>query len=350
VDVEPFVIDFSRRLSAKELRAFQARRSRLNGVFGESAEKATHRFNTRLGAPGRFAQGLRIRTPFSCLRVPIAEDAVSDRAAPRRELRPPATQIVTSQGAALRLYLTAIAAAQINTKPGNRFINAHPLSGDSQTTGWDDLLATSAVPSGKGATVSMTRDKKARSIRSALDNLDRAGLVLLPGTPGKRGRHNGFTLLNDIGWQNEGEPLQYTVPTYKEDYFLLPAGFVTKGWLSVLEDSEVAVLLMIACGRYGLGQIHDDFDLLDGEVAIPGDERLRRYGIHRDPFSTARKTLDWFGLISVREIERHWEDGRGEDGTTHLHRLRLIPEAFEANAFDVVRHVLDAQLERRTGV
>jgi hypothetical protein len=346
--IETF-FDFSRPLSAKELRSFQARQKRLNGVFGTSAERSTATFNTHLGAPGNLQDGFRIRTLFSCLQSAIAEDEVSDRSAPRRELRPPATRIVTSQGAALRLYVTAIGAVQVGTKPGGRPLLALPLGGDSKTIGWDDVVATGAVPSGKGLTVSMTRDKKARSIRNALDTLCEAGLVHLLGEPGKRGRHDGFVLLNDAGWQVPGaDPLPYTVPKNNEDFFTLPAGFVTNGWLNVLEDSEIAVLLMVGCGRFGLGLLRDNFDLEPGEVAIPGEARLRLYGIHRDPFSAARKTLEWFGLIRVREVARHHEDGRGEDGAMNLHRLNLRPEGFESNAFDVVRHVIGAQVERRT--
>jgi hypothetical protein len=82
-------------------------------------------------------------------------------------------------------------------------------------------------------------------------------------------------------------------------------------------------------------------------VAIPGDSRLRLYGIHRDPFSTARKTLEWFDLINVREVARHHHDGRGENGALNLHRLMLRPEGFESSAFDVVRSVIDVQIKRR---
>ena len=340
--------DFSRPLSLKEQESFTARDKRLNGVFGLSAEKATDLFNTRLHAPGNFKHGLRIRNRFSCLEWEIPEDVVSDRTAPRREQRPPATRIVTSQGAALRFYLAALAAAQISAKPGEKSTVALPLAGDSQGLGWDDVVATGAVPTGGGATVSMTRDKKARSLRTALKTLHDARLVQVGGEPGERGRFNNFVLLSDAGWQVPGaDPLPYTVPKTNERFFTLPAGFVTNGWLNVLEDSELAVLLMAACGLYSLHQLKPGFDLKDGEVAISGDARLRRYGIHRDPFSAARKTLEWFGLLDVREVARHMEDGRGEDGEMNLHRLSLVREGFDSNGFDVVRHVMKVQLERR---
>jgi hypothetical protein len=336
-------VDFSRTLTPKEQASFRARQSRLDGPFGESTAKAAQKL-IDLGAPGRFSDGLRIRTGFTCLDEPIPGD-VSDRKAPPREQRPPATQIVTSQGAALRLYLTALAVAQISTKPGNKFINQRPLIGNSNQTGWDDLLASKAEPSGHGRDYASVRNKKDRSLRNGLETLRAAGLVHLTGEPGKRGRHDGFIVLEDIGRQNTGDPLQYTVPGRKDDYFTLPAGFVTNGWIHVLEDSEIAVLLMVACGYYGLSRMTAQADILDGEVAVSGEVRLTRYGIHRSLFTTARKTLDWFGLLNVREIDR-WADGRGEDGSTHLHRLRMVPEAFERNALEVTRNVLDTQLQR----
>jgi hypothetical protein len=105
------------------------------------------------------------------------------------------------------------------------------------------------------------------------------------------------------------------VPAKREDYFTLPAGFVMNGWLQVLEDSEITLLLMVPCGR-GTLVATSEADMAPGEVAIPAEVRLRRYGIHRDPFSAARKTVEWFGLLDVREVARHF-DGRRED----IHRL-----------------------------
>lgn len=340
------VLDSSRLLTRKEAEGFQSRQSRLEGPFGESAASATRAFVQRLHANGSLASGLRLRVPFSCLDTPIASDRVSDRSAPELELRPPASRIITSQGAALRLYLTIVAAAHVSTKPGKKYQNTIPLIGDSQLLGWDDLVASPAVPSGRGRNLWMTRDKKARTLRNALENLNRAGLVHLRGDPGTRGRHEQFVVLSDIGLQNTGAPLQYIVPTAREDHFQLPAGFVTKGWLSVLEDSEIVVLLMLACGRHSLQKWDVNFDIQDREVAISGEDRLLYYGIHRDRFATACKTLSWFGLIQVREIDRHPDDGRAEDGAAQLHRIRLVPDAFDEEALGVARDVIRTQLER----
>ncbi|WP_125610642.1 hypothetical protein [Specibacter cremeus] len=339
-------LDFSRTLSSKERQAFEARRARLNGQFGEAAANATAAMSDYLGAPGLLAtEGLRIRTPFCRLEKPIPEGEVSDRRAPKRALRPPATMISSSKGAALRVYLTALAAAQIKNRPGRRVTLDMPLATFSRERGWNDLVATPAVTSGRGKTTSTIREKKARTLHTALDTLEEAKLVHLPGTPGKRGRYEGFSLLDEAGWQHSGDPLPYTVPPKGEDYFALPVGFVTSGWLHVLEDSEITLLLMVACRRGTLAAMGDEPDIAQGEVAIPADVRLRCYGIHRDPFSTARKTLEWFKLLGVREMDRR-DDGRAEDAANRLHRLSLLKDGFEPTALDVLRETIDRQLSR----
>jgi hypothetical protein len=116
----------------------------------------------------------------------------------------------------------------------------------------------------------------------------------------------------------------------------MPPGFVLHNWLHVLEDSEIAVLLMAACGRGAWSE--------DGMWAFPG-AGLRQYGIHRDPYSHARKTLEWLGLLEVREIGRHG-DGRAEDDERLLHRIRLEQDAFEAPALPMMHEMIEKQLKR----
>lgn len=343
------VIDWTRPLTNKEAAAFRARQRRIGGAYGESAIKASDRFNTVYPVPGHLDSGLRIRPAFSCLSTPAVGLDASDRRAPRLSDRPPATRLMTSQGLALRLYLTIIAAAQASSKPGTRFRNELPINGAGHPLGWNDLVATGAERTGRGVTYSSVRDKKGRSIRTALNNLADSGLVDLVGERGRRGRHEDFVVLNDMGWQNPGDPIPYEVPRGRELVFTLPAGFVRNGWLHILEDSEIAVLLMIACGAFSLTPLTDNIDLGPGEVAIPGVARLERYGIHRDPYSTARKTLEWFGLLSVREIDRH-NDGRAENASNQLHRLMLLDGGFEASAFEVVPGVLTSQLDRHASL
>lgn len=341
------LLDFSRPLRPSERKAFGARKSRLSGQFGESATQATAALlGEPLGGPGLLStEGLRIRDDFSFLRVPVLAGTASDRRAPTRSLRPSATRLVSSQGIALRLYLTMLAVTQVRLRPGQTNTVDLPVVGSRREFSWSDLVATGAIDSGRGGTKSIVRDKKARSLRTALNALDEAQLVALTGDIGKRGRHEGFVLLDEAGRQLPGDPDKYRVPASSDDYYVLPVGFVTNGWLHVLEDTEIAVLLMIACGKGSLTQ-REAPDLVVGERAIPANVRLDHYGLHRDPFSRALKTLAWFGLINVREIGRH-DDGRAEDGDLFLHRLSLRLEGFDGNGLDVVLKVIERQLERQ---
>ncbi|VXB16320.1 hypothetical protein ARTHRO9V_1220001 [Arthrobacter sp. 9V] len=145
-----------------------------------------------------------------------------------------------------------------------------------------------------------------------------------------------FTLLNEVGYDVVRGHEEYKVPK-REPVFALPDGFLSAGWLHVLEDSEIALVLMIACGVGGLQE--------EQRLVMPSATRLLRYGIHRDAFSSARKTLEWFGLLDVEEYRRH-EDGRAEDIDLRVHRLGLLPEGFKMPALPTVIDALEQQLER----
>lgn len=290
---------------------------------------------------GKFrAQGLRLRRRFAALDHPIPGD-YSDRKAPPREQRPPAARIATSRGSALRLELTALALAQLHRRPGAK---AHlsdlgiPISGHAGEVGWADLIGSLPPPSHAASGYVGSRHKRARTVRSALDSLEQAGLVSIPGGPNVKDRYENFALLKEVGAQTVSDREEYVVPTLTEPrVFTLPADFVLKGWLHVLEDSEINALLMMACTA---GASYDG-----GQMVFPGEVRLLRYGLHRAPFSTARKTLEWFGLIEVEEIERH-DDGRAEDNRQMLHRVKLVPQGFSVPALETTVNVIQSQLER----
>jgi hypothetical protein len=196
--------------------------------------------------------GLRLRPGFSCRSTPIAGES-SDRKAPPRELRPPAMRVSSSTGSALRLQLIAMALLQLHRKPGVRARLANleiPIAGDSQQTGWADLVAVQPTDSNLGGVFIKARDKRARTVRGALDTLEAAGLVDVPGQPGEHNRYEDFVLLHEAGAEARGEREEYTTPKLRgEGVFAMPPGFVLNSWMHVLEDSEIAVLLMAACRR-----------------------------------------------------------------------------------------------------
>ncbi len=152
---------------------------------------------------------------------------------------------------------------------------------------------------------------------------------------------DGFRLANEEGRgaRRRASLLDYRVPA-GEPAFDLPSEFISQGWIHVLEDSEINLLLMVACG---LGTLPDP-----SHVAIPGDVRLLQYGIGRDSYSTAHATLEELGLLEVIPVGRH-DDGQvvgyGEEGVdAHVHRLRLRTEGFERSAHptlvDALRNLL----------
>ncbi|MEV0949690.1 hypothetical protein [Promicromonospora sp. NPDC050249] len=335
------VIDWTRKPTAKEREQLQRRLLRLQ-VPGLPAH--LNALDAKLlgyeRSVGKLRTvGLRLRRPFAHLTDPIDDDS-SDRKAPPRELRPPATRISSSLGSALRLELTVIALLQLHRKPGARAHLADleiPIAGDSQHTGWADLVAALPTDSNVGGIYHNARDKRARTVRKALERLEGVGLVDVPGKPGERNRFEGFVPLHEAGVQAHGEREEYAIPETSAAAFAMPPGLILNGWLHVLEDSEIAVLLMASCGTGSWVE--------DGLRAFPGAVRLRHYGIHRDPYSAARKTLEWFGLLEVKEIRRH-EDGRAEDDDRYLHRIGLRTAGFEKPALPAIQAALQRQLDR----
>lgn len=277
--------------------------------------------------------GFRLRNGFIYQDEPPAGE-FSDRRVPPRELRPPCTQISSSRGSTLRLYLTALAVAQ-KTKPAGGHPVWLPVVGSTGYPGWTDLVATNAVRAGRGESVLEAKEKRAKSVRESFKALEAARLIRFPKSSGKRGSYENYELLDENG--AAGEQLLYKVPGNKEPTTSLPAGFILNSWVHVLEDSEIALLLMIACRKGSLPM---------PAVSIPGEVRLLHYGIGRDPYSRARKTLELFGLLSVEEVNRY-RDGKTAGGENHfLHRFQIRPEGFDDDALPKVIAVLKQQLAR----
>lgn len=329
-------IDFTRPPTAKESQKLAGRLHRL-----DRPEHIKRIENLHNRIPGTIPEsGITVRQGFVFREDDLAPES-SDRKAPPPGFRPPATRLMAGRGAALRFALTLITVVQANRRAGVK-ANVRELGirsvGSRGTLGWTDLLSGDAVDSQSRDNVISAKDKRARSVRSALNALESAGLVMIPDDPGARGRYEDFVLLDDRGRDALGESDHYRVPRRAEAAFSLPREFITEGWLHVLEDSEIALLLMVACGEGGWRDRN--------YLVMPSEIRLRNYGIHRDSFSAARKTLEWFGLLEVEEVARH-SDGRGEDGELSVHRLAIRQGAFDESGPRRVVTALEEQLSRR---
>lgn len=274
---------------------------------------------------------LRIRRVFNYLTksAPVGDD----RKAPAKKHRPPAGKVTASRGITLQLLLVMIAGRQASTKA---VMDSITVAGNAESpAGWSDLVATGAVNSGNGSSFVTRRDKRLSSVRSAVSRLQSERFISIDGK--LRSSQQVVTLLKEAPPGPGDDVVEYRPPKDRvpgDGYFTLPWSFIRQGWVFILRDSELLVLLMLANGLGRLSSGGDDVAL--GEIAIPGDVRLGHYGIHRDPFALAYANLERFGLIEVRAMKRY-ESGRAVDGRIQLHRFKLLMDAFNRPAFDSAR-------------
>lgn len=282
---------------------------------------------------------LRIRDSFVRRGQP-APGNFSDRSVPPRHLRPPSTRLVSSNGAALRILLTALFEAQTSAaKAGTHPANTRPLRGARGVTGWIDLIASSAQHSPRGSAGSVTvTDKKLRQLDDTLVRLAAAELVMLPNADAGASKRAGFELLDEGGQREQGPNDRYLLPKSDEKgVFSIPIALCTHGWVHCLEDTELVMLLLLAAT--GAQQT---------PVKIEGDDRLRYCGLGRDAYE-AHIMLNRLGLITVQPDPKRYADGKAADYAeegAYLHAFRLAPESFETPAYSAVTCAIAEALEQ----
>lgn len=265
----------------------------------------------------------------------------SDRRLSVKEDRPPAARLITPRGAALRVYLTALFEAQGRVRPGQHPGNKRPLaSRPGGVSSWIDLLASDAEPYGEGKHRMGVPAKKTRQMVSAIDRLAKEELVELAGTgkPGAK-KYEGFLLMHELGRRPHGSAMPYTVPVVpQERAFPVPVTLFTRGWVHVLEDSELAFILMMAAFHHAMG---------GQSFTIDADTRLLRFGMKHDGYE-AHMMLSRLGLVTVIPDDRRRPDGTVEEfhseGTGLLHVLRFIPAGFDCDALTTLSAEIDRQL------
>jgi len=141
----------------KEQTTLRRRRDRL-ATMEHSVRQATASLQ-ELALGSRHAV-IRIRQEFVYNLRPAPVEA-SDRNAPPREHRPPATRLISSRGTALRTILIALFEAQVRSRPGTYPGNGRPLFTKRDVTGWTDLhehtlkegsaILPDTRPAGRGA-------------------------------------------------------------------------------------------------------------------------------------------------------------------------------------------------------
>lgn len=316
----------------KRQKILEVRLRRLKAMGKNRVEDATQNLK-RAGGP----KPLQVRTEFVYRPRDPSAPVYSDRRLPPPKERPPATGLLSPRGSALRLELILLGVAQ-HQRAGAEFKNEFPLMPgykQDHSLAWVNLITTAGQVAGSGNFKATPLSKKSRSLNAALDVLEDAGFVFYPSSAQVRGRREGFLLMDERGSALADLPT-YRVPRSGESTVALPPGFLHNGWVHVLEDSEIALLLMVACGK---GALPDPA----GWIAIPAEDRLSNYGLGRDAFSAAHPILREMGLLEVQRVGRH-SDGRAVDFEVEgpsLHRLRLVRHGFEENSYDVACEALE---------
>jgi hypothetical protein len=112
-----------------------------------------------------------------------------------------------------------------------------------------------------------------------------------------------------------------------DDHFTVPAALFTRGWIHVLEDTELALLLIVCYGQ--AKHPGEAFRILTGD-------RQRRHGLGRDAYSDSARILASLGLIHVDADQEprvtRAATGNGNRWSSRPHEFRLLPDGFDADA------------------
>jgi hypothetical protein len=182
--------------------------------------------------------------------------------------------------------------------------------------------------------------KKGRHLFSAIENLADEQLVSLPYEHETRNKQRGFLLNWEGGRRPVGETPLYHVPKRGESFFTLPIAVFTRGWIHVLEDTELLFLLMLA---YFHRVEPDGF-------RVSSDIQLLHIGMGRNAYA-AHEWFSRFSLATVtpapgRNLNGTVDDFGKEGGEAIPHMLQFLPEGLEPDALDMVWKEVDAQLAR----
>ncbi|UQB75914.1 hypothetical protein KI427_27155 (plasmid) [Rhodococcus ruber] len=331
-------LDLSRAPTAKEAAALAKRKDRLIDA-GKSRSEAMNEMR-RLADTGGLEE-IRLRSEFIRLAVPPTRTDYSDRSVPPSEDRPPSTRLMSPNGIALKFLLIALFEAQSRTKPGQKPAgNSTPLIGRSTSDiSWSRYIASGARPSGKGKHRMSPANKKLRTLRETIDRLEKEDLVDCPNRSAPKDKQEGFLLMREDAVPGRTGDL-YKVPSEDDDYFTVPTHLFTNGWIYVLEDSELALLLIATRMRHKYG---------DTGHRITASTRLLNYGLSRDSFY-AHQMLDNLKLLQVLPDEARWLDGTRVENYSARgakpHSLRFLPEGLQKDGPTALLDEIEYQLGR----
>lgn len=274
---------------------------------------------------GRQPQSVRVRSRF----IEVAPPSTA----------PPLSLLINSRGYALRVALLALFIAQ--TRPGSSpHVLDMPLSPTrkrSSQVAWEDLIVTPAGP-GAGSASRAVHAKRAGSARSALQRLARpdVSLLELPNSGKRKSGYDMVRLLEDSGPRAVGLPVSYSIPATTKDVVTVPVDFFLKGWVYVLEDTEIATYLMYRrlCAQSSPAHISA---VRRGEIFGVKQSAWEQYWVLADS-----------DLVVVEADENRRPDGTFVDMSTGVtprrHRFTLHDEGLASDALRVVWNTVERRM------
>lgn len=317
--------------NARERAILHSRLARLSAME-DSAAAATARLQALHERRSTQLESLRLRHGY--VRRESADLAVdtSDRSAPDRKFRPPSTRLMSPRGRAQSFFLTALFEAQTRLEPGQAATASQlPIVAENTCTGWTDYVATDAKAATDGRIFASVPAKKGRQIESALHRLASENLVSLTAS--------SFVLMREDA-RPTGDNDVYRVPEHEGSFFTVPLQLFTNGWIHVLEDSELILLLIAARMRFQHG---------DEAQPLRSGPRKLNYGLSRDSFEAAHRMLDYLGILTVISDYQRSSDGKVDDFAKRgakPHLLRLNPEALDTPAYPTITDTIATQIRR----
>ncbi|MFD3885025.1 hypothetical protein [Streptomyces microflavus] len=257
------------------------------------------------------------------------------------------TKLVLPRGIALRFYLLAVFEAQCRLDTGDPWQNVLPLKGGES---WSTLVAIDGAYDSRSGTYDAALENmppelrgRARSeeqwregkletlrlqqIKGALRTLaeleQEDALVTMP--QGARGQrlYEHFSLMKESGRGHKQTPDSYTVPAVHWEAaktITLPKDFFLKGWIQVLNPSEVATWLILRMmSRWAPTKHHTSGVFLTTQL------RMQAFGLRDDAWEDGCQRLLEFGLIRHAKSPETENTAGGEDTSPVMKALFSQP-------------------------
>lgn len=334
-----FELSIARPPNARERAVLQTRLNRLAQMrrsVADAGDRLQELLSGRVTSPG----DVRIRHGFVRLFVADSAADTTNRNATRRDQRPPSTRLMSPRGRSLSFLLIALFEAQMRLAPGQAATrNELPLKAENDRMGWTDYIATDAQDATEGRIFVDVPTKKARQLQSSLIRLHKENLISLPPAKGRHRRYEDFVLKREDA-RPSGDNSVYRVPEHDNEFFTVPAPLFTNGWIHVLEDSELVLLLIAARMRS---------EHADAPQPLPSGPRKLNYGLSRDSFEAAHRVLDYLGILDVISDYQRSADGKVDgfgDRGAQPHLLRFHPEALDRPAFPTIADTITEQIAK----